>query len=151
MKLEDWGKTPEDREELTRAVREGRRVSRHSISRGVRFESGWQVLGADFRTRLTSLIHRLKSAKRDAVKWTCQRWRTSACRLRIKLASDFDDFVTKKTENSSGRSGCGNKVGRGVNASHENELLPQDTTHLIQRPCYQRGSPCQDPAGNRTT
>ena len=22
--------------------------------------------------------------------------------------------------------------------------------HLIQRPCYQRGSPCQDPAGNRT-
>ena len=25
------------------------------------------------------------------------------------------------------------------------------TTHLIQRPCYQRGSPCQDPAGNRTT
>ena len=32
-----------------------------------------------------------------------------------------------------------------------NEVLPQDTTHLIQRPCYQRGSPCQDPAGNRTT
>ena len=25
------------------------------------------------------------------------------------------------------------------------------TTHLIQRPCYQRGSPCQDPAGNRAT
>ena len=25
------------------------------------------------------------------------------------------------------------------------------TTHLIQRPCYQRRSPCQDPAGNRTT
>ena len=25
------------------------------------------------------------------------------------------------------------------------------TTNLIQRPCYQRGSPCQDPAGNRTT
>ena len=24
-------------------------------------------------------------------------------------------------------------------------------THLIQRPCYQRGSPCQDPAGNWTT
>ena len=35
--------------------------------------------------------------------------------------------------------------------SHENEVLPQDTTHLIQRTCYQRGSPCQDPAGNRTT
>ena len=29
-------------------------------------------------------------------------------------------------------------------------MLPQDTTHLIQRPCYQRGNPCQDPAGNRT-
>ena len=27
----------------------------------------------------------------------------------------------------------------------------KDTTHLIQRPCYQRGRPCQDPAGNRTT
>ena len=24
-------------------------------------------------------------------------------------------------------------------------------TNLIQRPCYQRGSPCQDPAGNWTT
>ena len=24
-------------------------------------------------------------------------------------------------------------------------------SHLIQRPGYQRGSPCQDPAGNRTT
>ena len=32
-----------------------------------------------------------------------------------------------------------------------NEVLPQDTTHLVQRPCYQRGSPGQDPAGNRTT
>ena len=31
-----------------------------------------------------------------------------------------------------------------------NELLPQDTTHLLQRPCYQSGSLCQDPAGNRT-
>ena len=30
-------------------------------------------------------------------------------------------------------------------------MLPQDTTHLIQRPCYHRGSPCQDPAGNWTT
>ena len=37
------------------------------------------------------------------------------------------------------------------NTRHGNEVLPQDTTHLIQRPCYQRGSPCQDPAGNRTT
>ena len=34
--------------------------------------------------------------------------------------------------------------------SHENQVLPQDTTHLIQRPCYQRGSPYQDPAGNWT-
>ena len=30
-------------------------------------------------------------------------------------------------------------------------MLLQDTTHLILRPCYQRGSPCQDPAGDRTT
>ena len=36
-------------------------------------------------------------------------------------------------------------------SSHGNEVLPQDTTHLIQRPCYQRGNPCQDPAGNWTT
>ena len=38
-----------------------------------------------------------------------------------------------------------------MNTRQGNEVLPQDTTHLIQRPCYQRGSPCQDPAGNRTT
>ena len=37
------------------------------------------------------------------------------------------------------------------NTSHGNEVLPQDITHFIQRPCYQRGSPCQTPAGNRTT
>ena len=37
------------------------------------------------------------------------------------------------------------------NTSYGNEVLPQDTTHLIQRPCYQRASPCQDPAGNWTT
>ena len=37
------------------------------------------------------------------------------------------------------------------NTSHGNEVLPQDTRHLIQRPCYQRGSPCQDPAGKWTT
>ena len=37
------------------------------------------------------------------------------------------------------------------NTSYGNEVLPRDTTHLMQRPCYQRGSPCQDPSGNRTT
>ena len=37
------------------------------------------------------------------------------------------------------------------NTSHGNEVLPQDTTHLIQRPCYLQGSPCQNPASNRTT
>ena len=37
------------------------------------------------------------------------------------------------------------------NTSHENEVLPQDTTHLMQRPYHQRGRPCQDPAGNRAT
>ena len=34
------------------------------------------------------------------------------------------------------------------NTSHGNEVLPQDPMHLIQRPFYQRGSPCQDPARN---
>ena len=33
------------------------------------------------------------------------------------------------------------------NTSHGYEVLLQDTMHLIPRPCYQRGSPCQDPAG----
>ena len=37
------------------------------------------------------------------------------------------------------------------NTSLGNEVLPQDTIHLIQRPCYQRRSPYQDPAGNWTT
>ena len=37
------------------------------------------------------------------------------------------------------------------NTSHRKEVLPQNTMHLIQRPCYQRGSPCQDPAGSRTS
>ena len=31
------------------------------------------------------------------------------------------------------------------------KVLPQDTVHLIQRPCYQQGSLCQDPAGSWTT
>ena len=37
------------------------------------------------------------------------------------------------------------------NTGHEDKVLPQDTMHLVQKPCYQQGSPCQDPAGNRTT
>ena len=37
------------------------------------------------------------------------------------------------------------------NTSYGNEVLPHDNTHLLQRSCYQRRSPCQDPAGNRTT
>ena len=37
------------------------------------------------------------------------------------------------------------------NTSHGNEVLLQDTTHLIQRPCYQRDCLGQDPAGNQTT
>ena len=35
--------------------------------------------------------------------------------------------------------------------SHGNEALPQDTTHLIQKPCYQQESLCLDQTGNRTT
>ena len=37
------------------------------------------------------------------------------------------------------------------NTSHGNEVLPHDTTHLIQRPCGQRENLYQDPAGKRTT
>ena len=37
------------------------------------------------------------------------------------------------------------------NTSHGNEVLPVNTTNLIQRPRYQRGSPCQNPASNWTT
>ena len=36
------------------------------------------------------------------------------------------------------------------NTSHANEVLLQYSTHLIQRPCHQWESLCQDPAGNRT-
>ena len=38
-----------------------------------------------------------------------------------------------------------------LSVATDNEVLPQDTTHLIQRPWYQRESPFQDPAGNWTT
>ena len=37
------------------------------------------------------------------------------------------------------------------NTSHGDEVLSQDTTHLIQRPCYLQGSPRQDSAGSQTT
>ena len=51
---------------------------------------------------------------------------------------------------------CGNKdssicvYAAKKNASHGNEVLPQDTTHFMQRSPYQRRSLCQDPAGDRT-
>ena len=37
------------------------------------------------------------------------------------------------------------------NIINGSELLPTDTMHLMQKACYQRGSPCQDPVGNLTT
>ena len=37
------------------------------------------------------------------------------------------------------------------NKQNGNEVLPEDTTHLIQRLCYQRRNLCQDPAGNWIT
>ena len=37
------------------------------------------------------------------------------------------------------------------NISYGNEMLPQDTAHLIQRAYYQQGSLCQNLADNRTT
>ena len=39
----------------------------------------------------------------------------------------------------------------GSNAMITEEVLLQNTMHLIQRSCYKRGSPCQHPAANRTT
>ena len=33
------------------------------------------------------------------------------------------------------------------NTSHRNVVLSKDTMHLIQKPCYQRVSPCKHPAG----
>ena len=36
------------------------------------------------------------------------------------------------------------------NTSHGSESLLRDAMHIIQRPCYQWGSLCQDPAGSRT-
>ena len=45
----------------------------------------------------------------------------------------------------------GHDSSRQKNTSNGNVVLPQDAKHLIQRPCYQQGSPCQDPAGNQTT
>ena len=37
------------------------------------------------------------------------------------------------------------------NTRNGHEVLPQDTSHLIQRPCYQQRSLCHDPVGNQTT
>ena len=37
------------------------------------------------------------------------------------------------------------------NTSYGHEVQPRDTSHFTQGTCYQRGSPCQDPAGNRIT
>ena len=48
-------------------------------------------------------------------------------------------------------SSCSHSRAPKKNTNHGNEVLPQDTTHFIQRPRYQRGSPCRDPAGNWTT
>ena len=67
--LKTSGKTPEDREQLTRAVREGRRASRHSTSRGVSIGSSWQVLGADFRMRFLTTD--------SGTGWKVQSWTPS--------------------------------------------------------------------------
>ena len=43
---------PEDREELMRAVKEGRRVSKQSTARAFGIGSSWQVWRADFKMKL---------------------------------------------------------------------------------------------------
>ena len=42
-------------------------------------------------------------------------------------------------------------VNHGPSQQSSKEEYKPWTTHHTQIPCYQRGSPCQDPAGNRTT
>ena len=39
---------------------------------------------------------------------------------------------------------------KNTTTSHGNEVLLQDTMHLLKSSCYEQ-SPCQDPTGNRTT
>ena len=60
-------------------------------------------------------------------------------------------FVERRTGDREVVSSNPGKSGGRSFFSRGNEVLPQDTTHLIRRACYQRGSPCQDPAGNWTT
>ena len=105
---------PEDREELTRAVREGRRVSRHSTSRGVGIESSWPVSGADFRMRFLTTD--------SETGWKVQSGTPSNGFVRGRelehTGSESRSSLSlmilsrKKVENSPGRSGNGNKVGR---------------------------------------
>ena len=78
---------------------------------------------------------------RETLEWTDTKWpnRSSSChpvKQRSSQAELCIDFFFHLCD---------------LNFDHGNEVLPQDTTHLIQRPLYQRGSSCQDPAGNRTT
>ena len=49
------------------------------------------------------------------------------------------------------RRGLCTSMGLGNAAFAAAVAIPQDTTHLIQSPCNQRGSLCQDPAGSWTT
>ena len=78
-------------------MREGR-ISRHSISRGVGIRSSWQVLGADFRMRfLTTDSETGCKVQSGAPSNGFVRGKELVIyRLRIKVASDSDDFVTKK-------------------------------------------------------
>ena len=112
--LKTSGNTPEDREELTRAVREGRRVSRHSTSRGVGIGSSWQVLRADLRMRF------LMKDSETGLKVQSGTPSNGFVRGRELVHTGWESrsslslmiLSQKKVESSPGRSGNGNKVGR---------------------------------------
>ena len=58
---------------------------------------------------------------------------------KIRLMHSLDTFIFLYTCHGPSQESC----------KEEYEPWKWGTTHLTQRPCYQRGSPCQDPAGSR--
>ena len=72
-------------------------------------------------------------------------------------------FPSVPPENTAGRARLSSQCMNFCNCLHKvdwvtlaeqeilNDMIPQDTTHLIHKPCYQQGSLCKDPAGNWTT
>ena len=70
------------------------------------------------------------------------------------MCSEVSNFHHQNKTNVSGPC-CFGYCDKLPSPERENGLYPLlylcKLIHLIQRPCYQRGNPCQDPAGNWTT